>query len=73
MRSFPNGEKYEGFFHEGYMEGKGTWFYIDKSKLEAVWKKGKKDGKARKTLPNGDVYEITYKNGEKGEIKKIEE
>ena len=32
VRSFPNGEKYDGYFHEGYMEGKGTRFYIDKSK-----------------------------------------
>ena len=54
------------------MEGKGTWFYIDKSKLEATWKKGKKDGKAIKTFPNGEVYEINYNNGVKGEIKKIE-
>ena len=54
------------------MEGKGIWFYIDKSKLEAVWKKGKKDGKAIKTLANGEKYEITYNNGEKGEIKKID-
>ena len=54
------------------MEGNGTWFYIDKSKLEATWKKGKKDGKARKIFPNGDIYEIDYKNGEKGDIKKID-
>ena len=33
---------------------------------------GKKDGKAKKIMPNGDIYEINYKNGEKGEIKKIE-
>ena len=54
------------------MEGNGTWFYIDKSKLEAVQKKGKKDGKAKKIMKNEDIYEINYKNGEKGEIKKIE-
>ena len=32
-------------------------------KLEGFWKKGKKDGKAKKIMPNGDIYEIFYKNG----------
>ena len=54
------------------MEGKGTWFYQDKSKLEANWKKGKKNGIAKKIMPNGDEYEIMYNNGIKGDIKKIE-
>ena len=32
--------------------------------MEDFWKKGKKDGKAKKIMPNGDIYEIIYKNDE---------
>jgi hypothetical protein len=39
--------------------------------LEGNWIKGKKDGKAKKTMANGDVFEITYKNGEKIDVKPL--
>ena len=64
-------EKYEGNFHKGLFDGNGTWYYSDKSKLEGFWKKGKKDGKAKKIFENGDTYEITYKDGEKIDVKPL--
>ena len=54
------------------MDGKGIWFYNDKSKLEAIWIKGKKNGTAKKIMENGDIYEINYVNGEKKDIIKLE-
>ena len=32
--------------------------------MEDFWKKDKKDGKAKKIMPNGDIFEIIYKNDE---------
>ncbi len=65
-------KKNEGNYHKGYFKGNRIWFYADKSKLEAFWKKGKKDGKAKKIMPNGDIYEIIYNNGEKTDVKPLE-
>ena len=40
--------------------------------MESFWKKGKKDGKPKKIIPNGDIYEIIYNNGEKTDVKPLE-
>ena len=71
IRKYPNGDRYEGDFHEGFFEGKGIWYYSDESRLEAVWVKGKKNGIAKKYMKNGDIYEITYENVEKIDIRKL--
>ena len=50
IKKYPNEERYKVDFHEGFFEGNGIWYYWDNSKLEGISKKGKKDGKAKKTM-----------------------
>ena len=59
---YPDGEMYEGEFHNGEYNGKGVWHYSDGAKLEGIWEDGFRNGKFHKTFPNGKEYIIEYKD-----------
>ena len=62
MKTFPNGEKYEGEFHKGEMHGKGVWTFCDGSTLEGVWNCGNKNGIFKKKNVDGKINIIEYKD-----------
>jgi hypothetical protein len=56
--SWPNGDRAEGIFKDGFMHGNGVFYYADGRKYVGNWINGKDDGSGILTWPN----ETTRKN-----------
>ena len=59
---YSDGDKYEGDWKNGNMEGKGTYCYNNGDKYDGDWKNDKKEGKGIMCYSNGDKYEGDWKN-----------
>ena len=67
---YTDGTKYNGDFHKGKKEGKGTCFFPNGDKYVGMWKDGKMNGQGNMQwnlgtyyYANGDKYAGEYRNG----------
>eukprot|EP00300_Choanocystis_sp_HF-7_P009323 c16373_g1_i1.p1 GENE.c16373_g1_i1~~c16373_g1_i1.p1 ORF type:complete len:471 (+),score=102.24 c16373_g1_i1:147-1415(+) len=60
MRTYENGDRYNGEWADGSQNGFGTYLYEDGSRYEGEWKDGKRHGKGRFIFWSGNVEECNY-------------
>ncbi len=59
---FPNGDRYEGEFRDGLLDGWGTYYYRNGDWYEGDFKNDVKHGKGTFTYRNGDKYIGDFKD-----------
>jgi hypothetical protein len=57
IRTWPNGDRYEGNFKDDKKDGNGTYYYADGGKYIGYYVKDKFNGHGIRTWPSGDRYE----------------
>lgn len=57
IQTWPDGSKYEGYWHEGRMHGYGRLIKANQGVYEGEFKADKADGKGMYTYYSGDSYE----------------
>ncbi|GHU28950.1 2-isopropylmalate synthase [Bacilli bacterium] len=80
VRTYKNGDKYEGEWKDGKKEGKGVMTYADGRVYDGEWKGGNRNGQGTLTFKDGQTYTgdfvndkmegkgiFVYPNGEKFE------
>lgn len=60
--TFPNGDRYEGEFKDGLLDGWGIYYYRNGDKYEGEFKNDMKSDKGTFTYINGDKYIGEFKN-----------
>jgi hypothetical protein len=60
--TFPGGDRYEGEFKGGLLNGKGTYYYRNNDKYEGEFKNDMKSGLGMYYYSNGDRYTGEFKN-----------
>ena len=60
-----NGDTYIGRFKDGYIEGRGTINFHDKTEYSGQWKKNKFHGDGTRRFQNGNVYNGNYVDGKR--------
>ena len=63
MKTYANGDKYEGDFVDDKKHGKGVYVYANGDKYEGDWLDGKKHGKGVITFADGNKYEGDFVDG----------
>jgi len=69
---YPSGAKYEGFFQNGKIHGKGKLTFSNGNKYEGDWKQHYREGNGKMTFNNGDIYQGQFKKSKiegQGEMK----
>eukprot|EP00300_Choanocystis_sp_HF-7_P005096 c13885_g1_i1.p1 GENE.c13885_g1_i1~~c13885_g1_i1.p1 ORF type:complete len:333 (+),score=66.86 c13885_g1_i1:227-1225(+) len=62
MRTFENGDRYNGAWENGYQHGFGVYLYSDGSKYEGDWVEGKRHGNGKFVFWSGNVEESEYRD-----------
>ena len=62
IQNYFSGERYEGELKNGKREGKGVFYFKDRSRYEGNWKNGVKEGKGTYYYSDGKKYEGDWKN-----------
>jgi hypothetical protein len=60
-----NGDKYVGKFKDGYIDGRGTITFHDKTEYTGQWKKNRFHGEGSRRFNNGNVYNGNYEGGKR--------
>lgn len=64
IKTFPNGDKYEGAWKDGEFHGTGTLVCVlDKEQYDGTWRYGVKHGTGKYAYANGDFYDGDWDNG----------
>ena len=53
---WPDGQRFDGNFKNGIIEGYGVYYYANKGKYEGEWKNNLYHGKGKLTLPHYHVH-----------------
>ena len=61
--TFPNGDKYEGGFKDGFPHGQGRYSYSDGKMYKGELKDGKRNGQGTFIFPDGNKYVGEFKDG----------
>ena len=71
-----NGDRYEGYFHEGQRHGQGKHEIKDSLQVyDGEWNDGLPHGQGREVNPAGDVYNGGFNEGKKhgrGKLEKVD-
>jgi hypothetical protein len=62
VKTYDNGDRYEGEWKDGKRHGQGTLYYKSGSRYEGEWKDGKRHGQGTFFWNDGDRYEGEWKD-----------
>jgi hypothetical protein len=63
--TWPNGDRYEGYWLNDKQNGKGSYTWPNGNRYEGDWVNGERNGKGIMTWPNGNRYEGDFVDGKR--------